>query len=515
MNNYLENPRNRWTVLWILCGSLVIVVVSVSSLNVAIPEIQRSLGATGSELQWIVDSYAVVFAGLLLPAGALGDRYGRKGALLVGLAVLGASSVGGMWASGPAELIIWRGLMGAGAALIMPATLSIVTTVFPEDERPKAIAIWAGFAGAGGVVGLLSSGVLLEAFWWGSIFLVNVPLVVIMVFAVGRFVPTSRDGDQTPMDPIGGVVSTVGLVALVFGIIEGPEAGWTSALVLGSFVVAIVALTLFVSWELRSEHPLLDPRFFKIRAFTIGSLVITLAFFGLFGMFFVLTQYFQFVQGLSALETGIRILPYALVLLLVSPSSARLAAKHGERDVMTVGLVVAAGGFVLLAFANPGSLYLMIGVALVLIAAGTGLLMPPATTALVVALPPEKAGVGSAVNDTTREVGGAIGIAIVGVLTSVGYRRSLGDAADELGEHAAEAGRDSIGALLLATHELPSETVAPVIETAREAFTDGMFFGMGLAAMTLAAAAVMVRALLEGPGETRASDADTDQGVSA
>ncbi len=220
--------------LWILCGSLVLVVVSVSSLNVAIPAIQRSLDASGSELQWIIASYALVFAGLLLPAGALGDRYGRREALLVGLVIFGAASIGGMLASTPAMLIVWRAVMGAGAAFIMPATLSIVATVFGPTERPKAIAIWAGFAGAGGVIGLVSSGLLLRSFWWGSVFAVNIPIVVVMIGAVAAIVPTSRDPEATPLDPVGAVLSIIGLLAVVYAIIEGPERGWTTGVTLGA-----------------------------------------------------------------------------------------------------------------------------------------------------------------------------------------------------------------------------------------------------------------------------------------
>ena len=291
MNNYIEADEStvsveghpdRWTILWILCGSLVLVVVSVSSLNVAIPPIQRSLNATGSELQWIIDSYALVFAGLLLPAGALGDRYGRREALLGGLFIFMVASVGGMTSDSASQLIAWRGLMGAGAALTMPATLSIVATVFGPAERSKAIAIWAGFAGAGGVVGLISSGLLLRAFWWGSVFAVNIPIVIVMIIAVVLIVPSSRDPEATPLDPVGAVLSIVGLISLVFGIIEGPEQGWMAGPTLAAFTVAIVGLGSFIVWELRTEHPMLDPRYFTDRRFSLGSLTITVAFFGIF-----------------------------------------------------------------------------------------------------------------------------------------------------------------------------------------------------------------------------------------
>ncbi|MGI9624713.1 MAG: MFS transporter [Acidimicrobiales bacterium] len=486
--NSLGHP-GRWNVLWILCGSLVLVVVSVSSLNVAIPEIQRSLDASGSELQWIIDSYALVFAGLLLPAGAIGDRYGRREALVGGLMLFGVAAVGGMMSSSPAELIVWRGLMGAGAAFIMPATLSIVASVFPPAERPRAIAIWAGFAGAGGVVGLLSSGLLLRSFWWGSIFAVNMPLVALMLIAVVLFVPTSRDPEATPLDPVGSVLSIVGLVALVFGIIEGPEKGWTGGLTLGAFGIAALSLTLFVLWELRSPHPMLDPRFFRKRRFSLGSLSITAAFFGIFGMFFVLTQFLQFVQGFDALEAGVRILPYAVVLLFVSPRAAVLTERFGERVVIVGGSVLGAGGFVVLSQLRPDTSYGVVLVGLVLVAVGTGLLMPPATTALVASLPEAKAGVGSAMNDTTREVGGAIGIAVGGALLSVGYRNGLGDVTSQLSPEANEAAEDSLGGLL-SVADSPE-----LVAAGHEAFSDGMRLALLAAAALLALAAGTIAVL--------------------
>ncbi|MDX2380355.1 MAG: MFS transporter [Acidimicrobiia bacterium] len=497
----------RWTVLWILCGSLVLVVVSVSSLNVAIPQIQASLAASGSDMQWIIDSYALVFAGLLLPAGAIGDRYGRREALLFGLVVFGIAAVGGMLASNPEQLIAWRGAMGAGAAFIMPATLSIVATVFGPAERPKAIAIWAGFAGAGGVVGLISSGLLLRSFWWGSVFAVNIPLVVMMAIAVALFVPTSRDPEATRLDPVGAGLSIIGLVALVFGIIEGPEKGWSSTETVSAFAIAAISLTAFVLWELRSDHPMLDPRFFRKRRFSLGALTITATFFGVFAMFFVITQFLQFVQEYDALEAGVRILPYALVLLVVSPKAADLAARFGDRAVMVIGMAIGAIGFVVLGMLEPDSSYWLTAVGLVVVALGTGLLMPPATTALVASLPAAKAGVGSAMNDTTREVGGAIGIAVGGALLSIGYRSGIDDSLGSLDPETAEAAADSLGALLL------DPDARHLADIGRDAFTDGMQLAMFTSAALLVAAAVAV-AVLHPPDASGDSpaQASTDSG---
>ena len=472
-----------------MCGSLVLVVVSVSSLNVAIPEIQRALHASGSDLQWIIDSYALVFAGLLLPAGAIGDRFGRREALLVGLSVFGVAAIGGTFAESSAQLIAWRGLMGVGAALIMPATLSIVSAVFGPAERSRAIAIWAGFAGAGGVVGLLASGVLLKSFWWGSVMAINVPIALVMIVAVVAVVPTSRDPDATPLDPVGGVLSMVGLVALVFGIIEGPEKGWTSGVTLAAFALALVALTGFIVWELHTTYPMLDPRFFTIRQFGVGSATLTATFFGIFAMFFVITQYLQFVQQHDPLAAGLRILPYGVVLLLVAPRSAVLSERHGERAVILAGALITSTGFVILGLLRPDTSYWVTGTGLVVLALGTGLLMPPATTALLAALPPAKAGVGSAMNDTTREVGGAIGIAVGGALLSIGYRQGLDGELGGLDPAVAEGVEDSFGALL----SIPE--AADLVEVGRQAFTDGMQLAMFVSAAVLLLTAIPVAIL--------------------
>jgi len=490
-----QGHPHRWAVLWAMCGSLVLVVVSVSSLNVAIPPIQQALGASGSELQWIIASYALVFAGLLLPAGAIGDRFGRREALIGGLAVFAVASIGGMLSDSSLQLIIWRGIMGAGAAFIMPATLSIVVTVFPPTERPKAIAIWAGFAGAGGVIGLISSGPLLDSFWWGSVFAINVPIVVLMLFAVAIIVPTSKDPESSPFDPIGAVLSIIGLVSLVFAIIEGPESGWGATQTIIAFAVAAIAPTGFVLWELRKSDPMLDPRHFTDRRFSLGSMTITIAFFGIFGMFFVLTQFLQFVQNYDALEAGLRILPYGVVLLIVSPRAADLTVRYGARAVMAIGMVIAPAGFATLALLEPSSSYWLVAIGLVLTALGTGLLMPPATTALVAALPPAKAGVGSAMNDTTREVGGAIGIAVVGALMSVGYRNALGDATDQLDPQAAEEASDSFGGLLSISSNLEPSIAQELVQQGQSAFTNGMQLGMFTAAALLAVVATLVATL--------------------
>jgi predicted MFS family arabinose efflux permease len=291
------------------------------------------------------------------------------------------------------------------------------------------------------------------------------------------------------------VLSIIGLVSLVYGIIEGPESGWRATQTVVAFVIAAVSLTTFVLWELRATWPMLDPRYFADRRFSLGAMTITVAFFGIFGMFFVLTQFLQFVQGHSALEAGLRILPYGVVLLIVSPRAADLTERHGARIVTTSGMAIAAIGFGALALLEPSSQYALIAVGLVLAALGTGLLMPPATTALVAALPPAKAGVGSAMNDTTREVGGALGIAVVGALMSVGYRGALGNATDRLDPSAAEDATDSFGGLLSVTADLEPAVAQELVQAGQSAFTNGMQLGMFTAAALLGVGAVLVASL--------------------
>ena len=312
--------------------------------QVELPTLVRELGATQTQLQWLVDAYALVFAGLLLPFGALGDRYGRKGALQVGLVVFALGAVLASGADGAGQVIALRALMGVGAALVMPATLSLLSSTFPPAERPRAIAIWAGFAGAGGAIGMLASGALLEQFWWGSIFLVNVPVVVLALAVGARILPTSRDRQRRPLDPVGSLTSVVGMGALLYAIIEGPSLGWTSVEVVVAAVVGLAGLGAFGWWERRVAHPMLDLSWFRDARFASGVATITLAFFAMFGVFFLLTQYLQFVLGYSALGAGFASLPMAVMMVVVSPRSAPLVARFGPRRTVTTGLLVMAAG---------------------------------------------------------------------------------------------------------------------------------------------------------------------------
>ncbi len=486
-----EGHPNRWWVLVVMTLCLILVVAGISSLNLAIPSIRDALDTSNTELLWIFDSYALVFAGLLLPAGALGDRYGRRKALLIGLVIFAGGAIAASFSTSAVRLIASRSLMGIGAALIMPATLSIITVVFPSHERAKAIAIWSGFAGAGGAIGLMGGGLLLEVFWWGSVFFINVPIAVIALLATVVVVPESRERERRALDPVGALLSIAGLGTLVLGIIEGPEEGWTSGLVVSLFIASLILLVGFVRWELQSASPMLDPRYFKNRHFSLGSLTISLSFMAMFGMFFLITQYFQFAQGHSPIAAAIRILPFAATMVVVAPRSPRAVERFGARYTVSAGLVLAAGGLVGLGLVAPHTHYGFVVIAIVLMAAGLGLLMPPSTEAIVSSLPQDKAGVGSAVNDTTREVGGAIGIALLGSLASVGYRNDIASATDGLPGPAAAAAEDSIGAALQVAEGLGA-TGQALIDAAASAFTNGMQMAMWAAAGIALVAAILV-----------------------
>jgi EmrB/QacA subfamily drug resistance transporter len=480
--------HRRWLILGTLCISLVMIVVAVSSLNVALPSIQEDLDATGTDLQWIVDAYALVFAGTLLLAGALGDRFGRKGALQFGLVVFGAAGLFASQAGDPSQLIAARVVMGIGAAFIMPATLSIVMNSFPFHERPKAIAIWAAFAGVGGALGPISSGILLEHFWWGSIFFINVPLVLLLLALSVPILPTSKDPNGHPLDLVGAALAVGGLVALVFGVIEGPELGWVDATTIAAFVVAAVLLVGFVRFELHKENPMLDPRLFKLPGFGAGSATITLVFFSLFGMFFLLTQYLQFVKGYTPLEAGIRVLPNAIVVMILTPQAPKFVQRFGVRKMLRTGFFLTAVGFILLATAGQGSSDLLVVVALMCTGAGISQVMPAGSQHIVGSLPLSKAGVGSAVNDVTREVGGALGIAIVGSIVATAFRAS--NFSDVIpNEQAREVASQSIGQAVgvanRAVHDgLVSRADADqLIAAASDAFADGTRLAFGLMAV--------------------------------
>jgi EmrB/QacA subfamily drug resistance transporter len=491
------------------------VVMAVSSLNVALPSMQRELGASATALSWIVDAYALVFAGLLLTAGALGDRFGRKGALLVGLAVFGVGAIVSGFADSVGIVIAGRAVQGAGAALVMPATLSLITAIFPPEERQKAIAVWVGFAGAGGALGPIVSGFLLEYFWWGSAFLINVPVIAATALAVAVYSPKSRDDAATPLDPIGAVLSLVGLGALLFGIIEGPARGWTDGFVLGSFVAAVVLLVAFVRWERRAPHPMLPLRFFSDRRFSVGSGVITTAFFVMFGFFFLFSLYLQFARGYSPLDAGLATLPLPITFIFVSPRSAGLVERFGGGPTIAVGFLLTALGMAVLGTVAVDTPYPVLVIPMVLLAAGMSITAAPATGGIMSSVPLAKAGVGSAVNDTTREVGGALGIAVFGTIANAAYRSGV--AYDDLGlpASAVESARESVGAATGVAAQVGGDTGLVIVERAASAFTDAVNLAATISVAVLVAGAVFVLRTFSRSKEQEAIDTASEQELPA
>ena len=505
-----EDPdiySRRWFLLATMCLSLVLVVMSVSGLVTAIPRMQESLRASGSQIQWILDAYAIVFAGSLLTAGALGDRFGRKRALLTGLSVFGAGAIVAGVASGAEQVIVGRAVMGIGAALVMPATLSIITTIFSPEERARAIAVWAGFAGAGGAIGPIVSGALLERYWWGAAVLVNLPLVALTFVAIWIYAPESRDENKTPLDPVGALLSLAGLGALVFAIIQGGENGWTSPSVLVAAVLAVATLVGFIEWERRSSHPMLPITLFRERRFSVGSGVVTIAFFVMFGFFFLITQYLQFGRQYSPLVAGLALLPLPVVFVAVSARSASLAERYGAGRLMAVGLGIVGAGFLMLTSVSSGTSYLFLAGAFAVLGAGMGVSAAPATTEIMSAVPLSKAGVGSAVNDTTRELGGALGIAILGSIANSAYRTAIDLRGLGLGAGARSQARESIGGAARVAGGLPGNVLQ---HRAATAFSSAFDVAAIVSIVIVVAAAIAVLAFSRAP-DTEASEERADE----
>jgi EmrB/QacA subfamily drug resistance transporter len=494
--NRNETAVNPWWTLAVLCLSLVMVVLGNTVLNVALPTLVRELGATSTQLQWMVDSYALVFAGLLLTAGALGDRFGRKGALIAGLVVFGAASLASTFADSANQIIATRAVMGLGAALVMPATLSILAEVFPPEQRARAIAIWAGFAGAGAAIGPVAGGWLLEHFYWGSVFWLNVPVVVVALVAGRWLVPTSRDPQHASLDLVGAGLSIVGLGALLYGIIEAPTYGWTDPLVLGAFAVAVAFLVGFGIWELKSAQPMLDLTFFKDARFSAASAAIALVFFAMFGTFFLLTQYLQVVRDYSPLEAGLRTLPMAVTMMIVAPASARLVERLGAARVVSFGLATVAVGLALASTVGITTPYIWLAVVLVILATGMSMTMAPSTASIMSSLPLRKAGVGSAWNDTTRELGGALGVAVLGSLAASQYSSSLSGSIGSVPGRVAAAAEASVGGAVQISEGLPEPIRQGLAGAARAAFVDAMGVALIVAAAVALAAAVLVKRYL-------------------
>ncbi len=495
----LLSARRRNLVLAAVCGALILVVAGTTMLNVALPDLARSLNASQSQQQWIVDAYAVALAALLLPSGTLGDRYGRRALLLAGIAIFGITAGLSAVITTPAQLIGLRVLSGLGAALIMPSTLSTITSVFPAAERARAVAVWSGVAGTGAVLGLVGSGALLEKFWWGSIFLVTAVLAVAAWVAALVLVPATKDPAAPRVDLRGSALSILAIGGLVLGITEGPVRGWANPLTLAGLIGGSLALGAFIISGLRSDEPLLDPRLFRNRAFSAGSISVFLQFLAMMGFFFITLQYLQLVLGYGTLKSALAIVPLAIGMMPASTAAARLSSRFGGRRVGAFGLATSAVGFVWLARLTATSDYWPFLIGMLLVGVGLGLGMTPATNAIVDSLPSSKQGLASAVNDTSRELGAAFGIAIIGSAFTAGYRSHIGTRLAGVPVQVADAARQAPAAALQAAGQLGPNGRA-LADSARSAFVSGQRIALLIGAAALAVGVVFL--LVGGKPET-------------
>jgi len=470
----------------VVCLALAAVVAAMASLNVALPDIARETHASQTQLLWVIDAYSLAFAALLLPGGAIGDRYGRRGALIAGLVIFGGGSAVAMAASSASELIALRAVLGLGAALVMPATLSTITSTFPPAERTRAVSMWAGVAGGAAVLGLLASGALLTGFSWRSIFGLNVLLSVLALAGTLRYVPESADPDAPRLDVGGALIAVLALVALVFSVVEAPTYGWLAGRTVGGLALAVVLIGTFVTWEMRQDHPLLDPRVFRPRSLTAGSMSILIQFFAFYGYTFIILQYLQLVRGATPLLAALEVLPLAVAMMPTSRMAPRLAVRFGSGRVCAAGLLLIAAGLGIVAQLGTNSSYFLLAAGLLVLGVGMGAAITPATTAITEALPSAQQGVGSALNDLSREVGGALGIAVIGSILTSTYSSHV-----DMSGLTARVAATVKGSFAVAAH-----LAAPIPERAHAAFLTGMNHALLAAVSAAVLAAVGVVGLL-------------------
>ncbi|MGP4093274.1 MFS transporter [Nonomuraea sp. KM90] len=470
------HPR-RWGILGVLVFSLLAVVLDNTILNVAMKTIADEtvgLGATQSELEWAINSYTLVFAGLLFTFGVIGDRTGRKRMLFIGMALFGLASLASAYAQDPMQLILARAAMGIGGAAIMPATLAIISNVFPPGERGKAIGVWAGGVGLAVAIGPITGGLLIEHFWWGSVFLINVPIVIIGMILIATIVPESRDPKPSRLDPVGVVLSIIGLVAIVYGIIRGGElATVASAEVLVPTLFGVAVLGVFVWWERRIDHPVFDVRNFSNVRFSSAIGMMGIVFFAMMGGMFFLTFYLQIVLGFTPIQAGALMIPFAAAQLIFAPLSQRVNERFGGKLSATVSMIVVTLALASYALMDQNTPIVLIEVVFFLQGAAMANIMPPATTAIMEALPREKAGVGSAMSNTVRHVAGALGVAVLGSVLSSSYRGEIAPALAGLPADAQHAAGESIMATMGVVQSLGDRGQA-LVQPAFNAFLDGM-----------------------------------------
>ena len=484
------SKRARFWLLTVASVDVLMVITSMVALNAALPDVALETSATQGQLTWVVDGYTLVLACLLLPAGAIGDRYGRRGALLAGLAIFALASLAPVFFHSPLQIIVARAVAGIGAAFIMPATLSLLTAAFPKSGRNKAVGIWAGVASSGAVFGFLGTGILLHFWSWQSIF-VGFTVAGVGMFILTCTIATSRDETATPVDWIGAVLIGAAVAVFVFGLVEAPVSGWTDPLVLSSISAGIALAVLFAIVQLRRAHPLLDVRLFCRPDFATGAVGITFLFLANFGFFFVAMQYMQLILGYSPLKTAFALTPVALPILILGATMHLYLPKVGLRVSVALGLLFIAGGLLGLCTLEADSPYMHMVLPFLVTAIGIGMCTAPTTTAIMHAVPDEKQGVASAVNDTTREVGAAIGIAVVGSVVAAQYHNHLAPAVGDFPEQVRGAALDSL-AHALAIAEQMGPDGRRLAEVADDAFLQAMDTSLIILAITLTAAAAFV-----------------------
>jgi len=498
----------------VVCASALIINIDNTILNVALPTLVRNLHATSSELQWIVDSYAMVFAGLLFVGGSAADRFGRKRFFLIGLTIFAAGSVGAALSDSVNWLIGCRAIMGAGAAFIIPTSLSIINDIFREpSERARAIGTWAGTIGLGIAIGPIAGGLLLSRFWWGSIFLVNVPIVAAGFIGAIAWVPDSKNQDAGRPDPFGALLSIAGLALLLWAIIEGPTKGWTSGIVVAVELASVVVLGTFFAWEAHSNHPMLNLGFFRDRRFSLALAAECLGVFGLVGALFVQTQFLQFDLGYSPLPAGLRILPIAAMIVMSATTSPILARRIGVKFTVAAALgAIASGLWQISTISTTSTTYGDVVPGLLLIGLGAGLLLPTATNSVIGSVPLGEAGIGSATNTVALQVGGALGVAVLGSVMLTRYQNHMGTvlAGRHLPTTASQAINGSLGGALAVAKSVGGSTGVLLAQSARAAFMSGNAVSLAVGASVALGGVFIVLVALPSKTTSGAADPEAD-----
>lgn len=511
----------RWHILAVLCLSVLLVAMDNTIVNVALPTLNRQFGASTSDLQWVVDIYTVFFAGLLLVFGNIGDRIGRKRILQIGLVLFALASFASAHAGSITQLIVARGAMGVAVALVYPSTLSLLWTVFSDrQEKAIAVGVWSGVSGLAIALGPVLGGLLLRYFWWGSIFMINLPVIAVALVLGARMLPESKDPAPGRFDALGALLSVTFTALLVWTVIEAPARGWTGSATVVGFGGSCLLLTAFIWWEAKHEDPLLDVRFFRNPRFSAASVTISVAFFALFGFIFMITLYFQLLRGYDTLKAGLATLPYAIIMGALSPLAILIVRRTGAKVIVTAGMLLMAAGLLVATRATAQSDYwTVVLVSMALMAAGMALATSPATDSILASLPEAKTGVGSAVNDTIRELGGALGVAVVGSVMSWAYSSHLADGWTRLGVPAdtVTLGEKSLGSGLAAGAHLPPALSGPAQQAARDSFIHGLHAGSLIAACAAVLAALAALLFLPqrdaGVGGTSAATPDDSSGI--